>query len=53
MYIQGLTFKLDRLKNDYNRLPSTQAKQFTINQIESEIEQLKWRIKYLKNKIDL
>ena len=27
MYLQGLTFKLDRLKNDYGKVPSTTSKQ--------------------------
>jgi hypothetical protein len=35
MYVQGLTFKLDRLKNDYSRLPSTASKQYQSSRISS------------------
>lgn len=52
MYLQGLTFKLDRLKEEYEKLPSTQAKQLKLHRIESEIEQLKWRMKHIRGLLD-
>ena len=36
-YLQGLTFKMDRLKEEYSRTPSTSNKQFKLSQIESEL----------------
>ena len=33
LYLQGMTFKLDRLKNEYGKMPSTQTKQFSLTQV--------------------
>ena len=48
MYLQGLTFKLDRLRQEYEKMPSTTSKQLKLEQVESEINQIKWRMKYIK-----
>jgi hypothetical protein len=33
MYLQGLTFKIDRLKDDYSKTPSTVSKQTQLMEI--------------------
>ncbi len=35
MYLQGLSFKLDRLKNDYEKIPSTNSKIIKMTEIEN------------------
>jgi hypothetical protein len=35
MYLQGLTFKLDRLKEEYEKIPSTTSKQMKMAEIDS------------------
>jgi hypothetical protein len=49
LYLRGLNMKLERLKGEYNKLPSTQSKQFKMAQIESEIQQIKWRMKNIRS----
>ena len=34
-YLQGLTFKMDRLKDEYSKTPSTSNKQYRLAQIET------------------
>lgn len=33
MYLQGLTFKIDRLKDEYEKTPSTVSKQIKLMEI--------------------
>jgi hypothetical protein len=37
MYLQGLTFKMDRLKDEYAKTPSTVSKQIKLMEIENEL----------------
>lgn len=49
MYLQGLTFKLDRLKEEYEKIPSNSSKQSKLTHVQAEIEQIKWRMKNIRN----
>ncbi|KAL4489300.1 hypothetical protein ABPG72_006364 [Tetrahymena utriculariae] len=48
LYFQGLTFKKDRLKQDYERIPSSFSYQNRQWRFMSDIEQIEWRLGYLK-----
>lgn len=48
LYLQGLTFKLERLKEDYQALPSVSSTQFLEKKLTHEEAEVRWRIRYLE-----
>jgi hypothetical protein len=48
MYQMGLGKKLDRLKEEYNRCPSTIKGQEKLSILEFEMKEIKLRLDYIK-----
>ncbi|KRX07337.1 hypothetical protein PPERSA_06952 [Pseudocohnilembus persalinus] len=46
-YVMGLGRKLDRLEEDYEKIPTSYTYQIKAWTFKADIEQLKWRINYL------
>lgn len=48
MYLQGLTNKLTRLQEGLEDIPSIPSTEVKIRMMTGEIDQTKWRMRYLK-----
>ena len=48
LYLQGLTFKLERLKEEYEQLPSLSSTQFLEKKLQHDEAEVRWRMRYLE-----
>lgn len=48
LYVQGMTNKLNRMTDTLDALPALPANETKAKIIEGEIEQMKWRMRYLR-----
>lgn len=51
MYLQGLTFKLNRLEETLENTPSIPSTEQRLRELGGEIDQIKWRMRYLNKLI--
>jgi hypothetical protein len=48
LYLQGLRFKLERLKEEYESVPSFSSTEFIEKKLSHDEAEVRWRIRYLE-----